>query len=181
MIACALWKGDSREMFKSRYSGFSFADSTTQRANGFFFSFSLAKLRSYFYLLISFTTLLIYVSYQALKPQRHHHSTGWGYTVPIFPKLVFRGLRVRLWCSRILFWFFTIHVFLMYFLPIKCIVLGFINRLLVFFFDHALIVGELDSINSCFLFALRIWKVDIWCFSDLFAAQNTVRSRERML
>ena len=174
MIACALWKGDSLEMFKSRYSGFSFADSTTQRANGFFFSFSLAKIRSYFYLLISFTTLLVYISQQVLKPQRHHHSNGWGYTVPIFPKLVFRGLRVRLWCSRIfMLIFFMVHVLLMYFLPIKCTVLGFINRLCWFFWsfmwewkifcqlehDHALFVGELDLINSCFLFALR--KVDI--------------------
>ena len=36
---------------KSRYSGGSFADSTTKQANGFFFSFSLVKLRGYFYLL----------------------------------------------------------------------------------------------------------------------------------
>ena len=36
---------------KSRYSGGSFADSTTKQANSFFFSFSLVKLGGYFYLL----------------------------------------------------------------------------------------------------------------------------------
>ena len=29
-------------------------------------------------------------------PQRRRHNIRWGYTVPIFPVVVFSGLRVRL-------------------------------------------------------------------------------------
>ena len=57
----------------------------------------------------------------------------------------------------------------MYFLPIKYSVFGLINHLFNKQFNKLV-----------FLFVLR--KVDMYCFSDLiFAAQDIVRSHERML
>ena len=81
---------------KSRYSGDSIADSSTQRANRFFFSFSLAKLRSY--LCIVF---LIFIYYKLKNPKGSTIALVGGTRSLFFPKLVFRALRVRLWCSRI--------------------------------------------------------------------------------
>ena len=53
---------ETATVVKSRYSGVSLADSTTQRANGFFFTFSLAKLRGYFFLLKAQLFSRIYTS-----------------------------------------------------------------------------------------------------------------------
>ena len=88
VIACALSNGDSREMFKLRSVFWvSLADSDNSASKRYFFSFSLAKLRSYFYLLKDKIFSHIYISLQALRPQRHHHSNGWRHTVPVSPKL----------------------------------------------------------------------------------------------
>ena len=80
---------------KSRYSGVSIADSSTQRANRFFFSFSLAKLRSY--LCIVF---LVFIYYKLKNPKGSTIALVGGTRSLFFPKLVFRALRVRLWCFR---------------------------------------------------------------------------------
>ena len=89
VIACALSNSDSREMFKLRsvFWGQPCRLRQLSQQTVYFFSFSLAKLRSYFYLLKDKIFSHIYISLQALRPQRHHHSNGWRHTVPVSPKL----------------------------------------------------------------------------------------------
>ena len=119
----------------AQYSGVSLADSDNSASKRYSFSFSLAKLRSYFYLLKDKIFSHIYISLQALKRRRHHHSNGWRHTVPVSPKLaVFSGFT----CPAVVFLYFysyvfMIHVFLTYFLPIKCTVFGLQKPRVCFF------------------------------------------------
>ena len=66
------------------------------------------------YNLSSFFFSRIYIHQKALKPQRLHHSTGRGYTVPIFATIGFSGFT----CPAVVYLYFNIHLF-KHFLLIK--------------------------------------------------------------
>ena len=97
---------------KSRYSGVSIADSSTQRANRFFFSFSLAKLRSS--LCIVF---LVFIYYKLKNPKGTTIALVAGHG-PCFFQNWFFGLYVS-GCGVLAFLF--LFIFLLLFVIHDCI------------------------------------------------------------
>ena len=97
---------------KSRYSGVSIADSSTQRANRFFFSFSLAKLRSS--LCIVF---LVFIYYKLKNPKGSTIALVAGHG-PCFFQNWFFGLYVS-GCGVLAFLF--LFIFLLLFVIHDCI------------------------------------------------------------
>ena len=114
-------------MIKSRYSGLSLADSTAQRANGFFFFFYPSKakrllLLTYLFYLLYFSYLFKLVGLKTPKASPLHWLRVHG---PFF----FQN------------WFFGVYVsgyglFVFLSIPIKFILLGCINRVLVSLVVH---------------------------------------------
>ena len=92
---------------KSRYSGVSIADSSTQRANRFFFSFSLAKLRSY--LCIVF---LVFIYYKLKNPKGSTIALVAGTRSLFFSKIGFSGFT----CPAVVFSHFYFYLFFCCFL-----------------------------------------------------------------
>ena len=86
----------------------SLADSTTQRANGFFFSFNLAKLRGYFYLIYYFIYYFTYLYKPAgLKTPKASPQHWLGVHGPYFSKIGFSGFT----CPAVVFSYFYVDFF----------------------------------------------------------------------